>query len=112
MALGAVVVTVGSQIQLSADLTSKGTYVGTVEPQELMWAQGQVVLPAAMEASNGMYILGFGMLMMLIGFGLHAWMVVEKRDDESAPVKKKKVKKARPSRRQAEVIWIERTYRF
>jgi len=51
------------------------------------------------------------MLMMLIGFGLHALWTIRKNDEQPVPVKVRK-KEPRTSRTQMEVIWVERTIRF
>ena len=72
----------------------------------------EAVMPAAMEQGNGFGIIAFGMLMMLLGFGLHSLIVLRNQEVErTVPVKQKK-KSPRSSRRQMEVIWIERTIRF
>lgn len=110
--LGAIIVTAGSQMQLEASLTDQGSYAGMREQTELMWVDSQVVLPAAIESPNPMGVAAFGMLMMLIGFGLHAWVVSKNRNETPVPVRAKKRKEPRKSRRQMEVIWVERTIRL
>ncbi|MAE68552.1 MAG: hypothetical protein QF793_04045 [Candidatus Peribacteraceae bacterium] len=116
IALGAIVVTIGSQMSLGASLTEQGGTLGTEQVGEIMWIDQQVVLPAAIESSNGTGVLAFGMLMMLLGFGLHALWTIRKNDEVSVPVKVRKQqtpkKTARKSRKQMEVIWIERTIRL
>lgn len=100
IAFGALIVTIGSQMSLSASLTSQGTYLGTQQAGEPMWIAQEVVLPAAaIESSNPAGVLAFGMLMMLIGFGLHALWTIQKNTP-------------RNSRKQMEVIWVERTIRL
>jgi hypothetical protein len=117
LGLGAVIVTIGSQMSLSASLTEQGTYLGTSQAGSPMWINQESVLPAAsIESSNPAGVLAFGMLMMLIGFGLHALWTIRKNDEVEVPVKIRKKsapkKEARNSRKQMEVIWIERTIRL
>lgn len=100
LAVGAVVMTIGSQMQLSSNLSSQGS---TLEFHD------QLVLPAAIESSNPGGVLAFGMLMMLVGFGLHALLVLRNSDERPVPVRKKS---SRTSRKQMEVIWVERTIRL
>ncbi|MBT4120103.1 MAG: hypothetical protein HOG89_04130 [Candidatus Peribacter sp.] len=114
IALGALVVTIGSQMSLSASMTSQGTYLGTQQAGEPMWINQEVLLPAAtIESSNPAGVLAFGMLMMLVGFGLHALWTIRKNDEQMVPVKQASKKKiSRTSRKQMEVIWVERTIRL
>jgi hypothetical protein len=125
IALGAIVVTIGSQMSLSASATNQGAYLGTQQAGEPMWINQEVVLPAAaIESSNPAGVLAFGMLMMLIGFGLHALWTIRQNDEQpacteqcrSVPVVVRKQpaakKQTRTSRKQMDVIWIERTIRF
>ena len=112
IALGAIVVTIGSQMSLNASLTNQGAYLGTKQAGEPMWINQEIILPAAsIESSNPAGVLAFGMLMMLIGFGLHALWTLRKKQETPVeiPVKQKRTPKgeARNSRKQMEVIWVE-----
>lgn len=117
IAIGAIISMVSAQMnpEFGAALTHQGSYIGSIEPIEPMWIAQETVLPAAMEPDNSLGVLAFGMLMMLIGFGLHAFLVVH-NNQTKVPVKSAKkiaTKKApRSSRKQMDVIWVERTIRF
>ncbi|MDP7069078.1 MAG: hypothetical protein QF815_01005 [Candidatus Peribacteraceae bacterium] len=112
MALGAATTAVGSQKGLGAQLSNQGTNLVQRYANEPMLMGREAVMPAAMEQGNGFGIIAFGMLMMLLGFGLHSLIVLRNQEVErTVPVKQKK-KSPRSSRRQMEVIWIERTIRF
>ena len=125
--VGAVTSAAGLHFHLPGNLTGQGATLGTNEASKLMWVAQETVLPAAIEAPNSGGVLAFGMLMMLIGFGLHAWITMQNRDEVPVPVRAKKSVKAawrptghctrkakapRTSRKQMEVIWIERTIRL
>ncbi len=115
MVAGAALMMVGSQGQLNASITNQGSYVGTIEPTGLELVQPNALLAAAPESPISFGVLAFGMLLMLVGFGFHAWVVLREREEKerTVPVRAATKKKtARKSRRQAEVIWIERTIRF
>ncbi len=59
--------------------------------------------------------LAFGMICLLLGFALHAMIVVREGESErKVPVKSapKRRKPARKSRSPKNVIWIERRFRF
>lgn len=112
MVLGAMTMAAGTQTELGADLTHQGAVLGTTVASEPMWIQGQVVLPAATEP-NGFGIMAVGMLLMLIGLGIHAvWILRTKNNDRRVPVRQAHKKSNRTSRKQMEVIWVERTIRF
>lgn len=109
LVLGATVLGSNFMQALPAMVTGKGSLVGTVEPPVgLMLTEAPVLMSAAPQPERIGATIAFGMLMMLIGFGLHAWIVLRKNDEQTVPVKKA----PRTSRRQAEVIWVERTIRF
>lgn len=96
---------VGSQGVLRASVTGQGSYIMQApEPVALM--------QSAPEHPISLGLLAFGMLMMQIGFGLHAWYVLQQNQEGSPVTVHAKKKSPRKSRRQAEVIWIERTIRF
>lgn len=118
---GALVALAGSQMSLSAQLSGQGTAIGTQHATELSWTTGEAVMAAAPQQGNPSAVLAFGMLMMLIGFGMHSWYILNKQEGRpvAVHVRKHKAKKpqatkksSRKSRRQADVIWIERTIRF
>lgn len=110
---GIVALMLSYKIQPAASLTGQGTVLYALQTLEPTIGNMQSVLPAAPEHSKA-GILAFGMLMMLLGFGMHAWLVVRKRGQaELAQDEKKDPKKyPRSSRRQMEVIWVERTIRL
>lgn len=117
---GALIWSAGGSMNMEAQLSGQGSLQGAYNPTGLEWVATEHVLPAATEPSSASGVLAFGMLMMLVGFGLHAWLMLNKQNTgRPVPVRirkqaapKKEVRKARSSRRQAEVIWIERTIRF
>ena len=117
LVLGAIVVTIGSQMSLRASAIG--------QTSDLMWIDQQAVLPAAtIESSNPAGVLAFGMLMMLIGFGMHALWNIQKNDESDRTVRvhdadpersrriRQKKNPPRTSRKQMEVIWVERTIRL
>jgi len=83
-------------------------------PVQEMLLQQTVVMPAAPDVSEiNVGLVAFGALMMLLGFGLHALIVLRTRDEQPVPVKIRKNKLyPRTSRKQMEVIWVERTIRL
>lgn len=107
---------------ISTQLHLKAQLITGQEAKELAWTTQETVLAAApiqQQSSTG--VLAFGMLMMLIGIGMHAWYTMQ-HQEKGRPVpvhirkqalKRPEAKKSpRKSRRQAEVIWVERTIRF
>jgi len=117
MLLGAGISTLGAELSLNASLTDQGSYLGTTQASAPMLMARETVFPAAMESAGPSFgMIALGMLIMLIGIGLHGLYVLRSRDERPVPVKIRKQKapqkEARKSRRQAEVIWIERTIRF
>lgn len=80
---------------------------------ELLLQNQEHLLPAASEPSNAIALVAFGMLMVLIGMGLHALWILRKRDAAPAnvPITIRKHKN-RTTRKQMEVIWVERTIRL
>ena len=125
MLFGACVMTAGTQMPLSATLTDQGSYLGTQETSQPMLIKQETVLPAASNieiATTGMGVIAFGMLMFLCGFGLHAIIVLRERDEETRKIPVKlaprkhmppvREKLSRDTRRQMDVIWVERTIRF
>lgn len=110
---GIIALMLSYKMQPVASLTGQGTVLYTLQTLEPTIGNMQSVLPAAPEPSKA-GILAFGMLMMLLGFGMHAWLVVRKRGQaELAQGEVKGAKKyPRSSRRQMEVIWVERTIRL
>src|SRR3989344_7480981 len=117
MLFGAGVATLGAQTQLNASLTNQGSYLGTTHASAPMLMARETVFPAAMESTGPSFgMIALGMLIMLIGIGLHGLYVLRSREERPVPVRIRKQKahqkEARKSRRQAEVIWIERTIRF
>ncbi len=116
---GALIISAGTGIHSEAQLSGQGTITGVYQPTELQWIASETVLPAAGQPSSAGGIFAFGMLMVLVGFGIHAWLMLNKSEGKPVPVHVRKqrapkpqVKKSRSTRRQAEVIWIERTIRF
>lgn len=116
---GALIWSAGTGMQTEAQLSNQGAAIGTQVETGLTWVATETVFPAASQSTSPSGILALGMLMMLIGFGMHAWLILEKKDGKPVPVRirkqavpKKEVRKGRSTRRQAEVIWIERTIRF
>lgn len=119
VALGAMAMVAGSQGRINANVASlsgQGAYMGTQqEAPRLTWTQPETLLAAAPESTMPFGVLAFGMLMALVGFGIHAWIVLREREthERNVPIRAATKKKApRKSRRQAEVIWVERTIRF
>lgn len=113
MVLGALIMAFSSQTSLNANLTEQGSVAGAMTIGDPMWTQGHAVLPAAPIAANGMGTMALGMLLVLMGLGMHAyWTLRVRSGDRMVPVKQAKKKADRKSRRQMEVIWVERTIRF
>ncbi len=137
MIFGTGVSVLGAETQsLHASLTDQGSYLGTTQATEPMLMARYTICPAtvaraamwpaAMEQTGPSFgMIALGMLIVLIGIGLHGLYVLRSRDGraatraepgQSVPVRIRKQKapqkEARKSRRQAEVIWIERTIRF
>ncbi|PIR54341.1 hypothetical protein COU75_01380 [Candidatus Peregrinibacteria bacterium CG10_big_fil_rev_8_21_14_0_10_42_8] len=127
IAMGAITMAIGSQVQMEAQLLGQLSGQGSLTVQEVtpeppMLKQAAPLRAAAVSASESSSagILAFGMLMMLLGFGMHAWIVLRNAEDRSVKVRiadptKKKVApepKVRKTRKPMEVIWIERTIRF
>lgn len=124
MAMGAITMVIGSQVQMEAQLSGQGSIIEkqvTRQPVELRQAVPMHAAAIAMpKTSSSAGVLAFGMLMMLLGFGLHAWIVLQNEEDRTVrvraadPRKKKTVPapKVRKSRKPMEVIWVERTIRF
>jgi hypothetical protein len=124
IAMGAITMALGSQLQMEAQLidqlTGKGAFMADRMAAEPMLMAQPVLFPAAITAPNSGGVIAFGMLMMLLGFGLHAWIVLQNEEDRSVkvragdPRKRKAAPKpvARKSRKPMEVIWVERTIRF
>ncbi len=125
MIFGTAVGLLGTEIQLNASLTEQGAYLGTIHASEPMLIVKQTVFPAAMENTGPSFgMIALGMLIVLAGIGFHGLYILRCRDaenicgknDRNVPIKIRKqtasLKEARSSRRQAEVIWIERTIRF
>lgn len=124
IAIGAIFVTLGSQLQMEAQLldqlSSQGAVMAEEAASEPLLLEQAVLYPAATAPSNAAGTLAFGMLMMLLGFGFHAWIVLRNEEDRTIkvraadPRKKQRISKpqARKSRKPMEVIWIERTIRF
>lgn len=111
MLTGLLVSVIGSQMDMTASLSGQGVILGQTAIGEPMWIQAETVLPAAME-TQGVGVMALGMLMVLTGFGLHAlWILRCREADRTVPVKAAK-KMPRTSRKQMEVIWVERTIRF
>jgi len=114
IAMGAITMVIGSQVQMEAQLVNQLNGQGSFLAAPLYSS----ALPTTESSSAG--ILAFGMLMMLLGFGLHAWIVLQNEEDRSVAVRaadprKRKVAPkpvARKSRKPMEVIWVERTIRF
>ena len=108
--LGALIVVAGSQMRLNAQLSGQGAYLEIQQAGYSMPIEEQPLLPAAIETARSTGMLAFGMLMMLLGFGFHALIVMRQRDEKPVPVRVRKPQ--RTSRRQMEVIWVERTIRL
>ena len=114
IALGAITMVIGSQVQMEAQLVHQLNGQGSFLAAPLYSS----ALPTTEGSSAG--VLAFGMLMMLLGFGLHALIVLRNVEDRSVTVRaadpqKKKVTPTptvRKSRKPMEVIWVERTIRF
>ena len=109
----------GLRGQYSASLSGKGSMVTEKPAQEVQLVQGHAAAMVIQDENpaSGIGMIAFGMLMMLLGFGLHALIVLrEHEEDRSVPVhvrtRKHDAKEPRKTRRQFDVIWVERTIRF
>ena len=121
IALGFLTMALGSHMQMEAKLSGQGSILHEeVAGTEMMLKQA-AGSAAVIAPENSAGVLAFGMLMMLLGFGLHASIVLQKREEGDRTVrvraadpakKKKEGKTARKTRKPLEVIWIERTIRF
>lgn len=116
---GALIWSAGTSMHSEAQLSGQGAVTGAHTPTQLQWIATETVLPAAGQPNSAGGVFAFGMLMMLVGFGIHAWLMLNKAEGKPVPVRVRKqrtakpqAKKSRKTRRQAEVIWIERTIRF
>lgn len=110
-ALGA---TDGIHIPATLVYSGQGSLVMNA-PRKPMLLQQEVVMPSApLEPTSQTGLIAFGALMMLLGFGLHAMIVLREQDEVAVPVRIKKafMKEPRTSRKQMEVIWVERTIRL
>ena len=109
--LGAANVPVQGQL-----LTGQGSSVTQHPVKQPMLLPQETVFPAAPEESTSFQagLIAFGALMMLLGFGLHAMIVLREQDESPVPVRIRKafMKEPRTSRKQMEVIWVERTIRL
>ena len=123
LGIGAGIITLSSGYALLGSISGQGSTIVEKVASEPMFIQAQNILPAAPEVTQGTSagIIAFGMLMMLLGFGLHAFIVLRNRDDERAvpvhiadPSKRKAAPTpvVRKTRKPMEVIWVERTIRF
>lgn len=124
LSIGAAIMTLSSGYALVGSISGQGSTVVEKVALEPMLIQAQTILPAASELTqgSGAGIIAFGMLMMLLGFGLHAFIVLRNREEEERsvpvhiadPAKKKAVPTpvVRKTRKPMEVIWVERTIRF
>lgn len=127
IAMGAITMVIGSQVQMEAQLIEQlngrgSTLVKQVSKEPAMFKQAAPLHSSALSTTDASSagVLAFGMLMMLLGFGLHAWIVLQNEEDRTVrvraadPRKKKLVPtpKARKTRKPMEVIWVERTIRF
>jgi|GEM_PF-1004061 len=127
IAMGAITMAIGTQVQMEAQLLGQLSGQGSVTIKEAMreppmLKQAAPLRAAAISApeSSSAGVLAFGMLMMLLGFGMHAWIVLRNEEDRSVQVRiadpaKKKIVPAptvRKTRKPMEVIWVERTIRF
>jgi len=123
LSIGAVIVTLSSGYALLGSISGQGSSMVEKVPLEPMLIQAQNILPAAPEItqSMGAGMIPFGMLMMLLGFGLHAFIVLRNQEEQrnvpvhiADPAKKKVVPTpvVRKTRKPMEVIWVERTIRF
>lgn len=115
MVAGFILLTLYSQEHISAQVVygSQGAAVHAVDAGGASLWNAERVLPAAPEGSNDLALIGLGMLFIVIGFGLHAMLTM--RNERPVPVKVKEdstPKRQRDSRRQFDVIWIEKTIRF
>lgn len=125
IALGAISMALGSQLQMEAQLLGQLSGQGSAMVEHMagepMLLQQSSVHAAALAPESSAGILAFGMLMMLLGFGLHAWIVLQNDTYEDRTVRvhaadpSKNTKAGKPirkTRKPMEVIWIERTIRF
>ena len=127
IAMGVITMVIGSQVQMEAQLLHQlngqgSTVIKEATKEPAMFKQAAPLYSSALPTteSSSAGILAFGMLMMLLGFGLHAWIVLQNEEDRSVAVRaadprKRKVAPkpvARKSRKPMEVIWVERTIRF
>ena len=122
IAIGAISMALGSQLQMEAQLISQRSGQGSsvmIEEAVInpILLKQSSLHAAALTSSDGAGTLAFGMVMMLLGFGLHAWIVLSDRRVKvkvADPHKKKITPKntTRKTRKPMEIIWIERTIRF
>lgn len=115
MAISLFGVTDLSPIRAQLLFTEQGSVLGTVKEEGSRLLPQAVVLPAAPEQDMiNAGLVAFGALMMLLGFGLHALMVLRMRNERPVPIRSTSRVKAFPrtSRKQMEVIWVERTIRL
>jgi hypothetical protein len=127
IAMGVITMVIGSQVQMEAQLLHQlngqgSTVIKEVTKEPAMFKQAAPLYSSALPTTEGSSagVLAFGMLMMLLGFGLHALIVLRNVEDRSVTIRaadpqKKKVTPTpavRKSRKPMEVIWVERTIRF
>ena len=115
---GLITITLGTAngIHVPATLLSsgQGSVISNVPAKKILLPQHIVFSAAPEQTGSKAGLIAFGALMMLLGFGLHALIVLRESDEISVPVRIKQAfkKEPRTSRKQMEVIWIERTIRL
>ena len=135
IALGVLFAALGSQeamVSKQASLSGQGALYGNYETGEAMLMPATALHSAApiVESSMSGGMVAFGALMMLLGFGIHAFLASNgllPEKSHAVPVRQAKKRRMKPrkkrealsktlpprlSRKPFEVIWIERTIRF
>lgn len=122
MTLGLVVSLGGSQNALqgqvlSPDSLGQGSVVTSQSATAPVMARPTYVhAAAATEDSNPLGVIAFGMLMMLIGFGAHAFATLRTTEQNVPVTIRETPKQPAPQKKKAsgplQVIWIERNIRL